>query len=696
MLGVPRPQPVAAAGPGVSATIDTEVQAAADAGPVRVLVELTAATPSTTTSDHPRSLTNWRDLVAAQDRVARHAVATNRASTVRRFERQPLVALTAERSQLAAIAAEPSVRRIRLDRVRHADLAQSVPMVGAPPTWALGSDGSGQAVAILDTGIDKNHPFLAGKVISEACFSSTTSSSTSVCPGGSGFSAAPNSARPCPVVTVGNLCDHGTHVAGIVAGSSGPSTAPSGVAPGAKIVAIQVFSRFNADIVCGVGRSPCVSAWDSDIIAGLEYVSGLQGTLGVNIAAANLSLGGSPTVPGTCNTEPHKPAIDVLAAQGIATVVASGNAGNKNGVSSPACISTAISVGASSDTSSSVPSFSNSAPSLKLLGPGANIRSSIPGGEYASYNGTSMATPHVAAAFALLRSTYPTLGVSELLSMLRSTGTMVLDTANDVATPRIRVDTAMRPPRYIPLDPARVLDTRDGTGAPATRLGPNSSITVQLAGRGGIPTTGATAVALNLAAINPTQTSFITAYPTGTTKPLASNLNLTPGLTTPNLVIAKLGANGTITLYNNSGTVDLIADITGWYDTGGATTTGARYLPLDPTRVLDTRDGTGAPATRLGPNSSITVQLTGRGGIPTTGATAVALNLAAINPTQTSFITAYPTGTTKPLASNLNLTPGLTTPNLVIAKLGANGTITLYNNSGTVDLIADITGWVQD
>ena len=118
------------------------------------------------------------------------------------------------------------------------------------------------------------------------------------------------------------------------------------------------------------------------------------------------------------------------------------------------------------------------------------------------------------------------------------------------------------------------------------------------------------------------------------------------------------------------------------------------FASLAPARVLDTRDGTGAARTPVAPLGSIAVQITGRGGVPTTGVAAVALNITATAPTQAGYITAYANGGTQPTASNLNFTAGQTIPNLVIVPVGADGRIRLFNGSGgTVNLIADVAGY---
>jgi len=340
------------------------------------------------------------------------------------------------------------------DKLERPFLAESIPLVQADQVWAGGFagspyDGSGTVVAILDTGVDKNHPFIgAGKVVEEACFSSNdlALSATSVCPGGATSSFAAGSGLPCDLAVVG--CEHGTHVAGIAAGDgqAGAVAVFSGVAKGANVMAVQVFSRFDDPNACSPSPSPCVLAFVSDIMAGLQRVYDLRATH--NFAAVNMSLGGGGS-PTFCDTDPRKPIIDLLRAANIATVISSGNSGFTNMVSSPACISSAVSVGSTDDgslgtTADQVSPFSNSALFLSLLAPGRWINSSIPGGTFTDFSGTSMAAPHVAGAFAILKQAGPNLSVSQMLSALQNTGLAVLDARNSISTPRIRILAAIQ------------------------------------------------------------------------------------------------------------------------------------------------------------------------------------------------------------------------------------------------------------
>lgn len=359
---------------------------------------------------------------------------------VKAFESIGGFALRADALDILTLAEDPEVAAVSEDIAYPPALLQSVPLTGAVAGAYGDYTGAGQVVAVLDTGVDKAHPMLAGKVVSEACYSTsnTTSGVASLCPGGVTASTAAGSAVPCNSGTWGSGCQHGTHVAGIAAGNGGGYT---GVAKNAQVIAVQVFSGFPASS-CG-GTSPCVLAYTSDIIRGLERVYALRTSYAV--AAANLSLGGG-NYTANCDGDAAKPAIDNLRATGIATVVASGNNGYTTGISSPACVSSAVSVGATCDAGGSycsaldaVAAYSNSAAFLSLLAPGSAITSAVPNSGYATWHGTSMATPHVAGAWAVLKEARPTAGVTEVLNALRTTGRSVIDARNGLTMPRIQV-----------------------------------------------------------------------------------------------------------------------------------------------------------------------------------------------------------------------------------------------------------------
>ena len=236
--------------------------------------------------------------------------------------------------------------------------------------------------------------------------------------------------------------------------------------------------------------------------------------------------------------------------------------------------------------------------------------------------------------------------------------------------------------RYTPVTPARILDTRS-----TSKLGPAGIVGLQVTGQGGVPASGVSAVVLNVTATEPTATSFLTAWPAGEARPMASNLNYGPGQAVPNLVVVKVGAGGRVDLYNHAGSTHVVVDVAGWYGTE-AVGAGGTFTPVAPARLLDSRTGV-----KVGPGATLALQVTGRGGVPASGVSAVVLNVTATEPTALSFLTAWPAGEARPLASNLNYGPGQTVPNLVVVKVGAGGVVSLYNSSGSTHVVADVAGW---
>ncbi len=282
-----------------------------------------------------------------------------------------------------------------------------------------------------------------------------------------------------------------------------------------------------------------------------------------------------------------------------------------------------------------------------------------------------------------------------------------------------------------PLAPARILDTRAGIGRAAGAVQPgdgrsaSTSTAVRAAeavnhevtvvGRGGVPTTGVSAVLLNVTAVVPTEPGFLTVYPKlarGARNPTnfdelwddqssfvagyprSSNINFRAGEIVPNLVLAPVGAGGKVRLDNFAGTVDVVADVVGWFDAGEPT--GDGFVGVTPSRLLDTRDGTGGIGGRFASGDHRDLAVAGRGGVPN-DATAVVVNVTAVDPGSNGFVTVWPTGSPMPIASSLNTAPARTRPNLVVAKLGTNGAISLYAYAdfGGTDLAVDVVGYFR-
>ncbi len=249
---------------------------------------------------------------------------------------------------------------------------------------------------------------------------------------------------------------------------------------------------------------------------------------------------------------------------------------------------------------------------------------------------------------------------------------------------------------YNPLPPSRILDTRDGTGGvPAQPLGQGQTLDVQVGGRGNVPTT-ATAAVLNVTVTGTTAASYLTVFPAGATRPVASNLNWVAGQTIPNLVEVGLSTSGQVTVYNAVGSVHVIFDVAGYVATNLPAGQGL-YNPLVPARVLDTRDGTGGvPMGPVGSGATVNLQVLGAGGVPTNGVSGVVLNVTVTGPTAASYLTVYPSDQSRPIVSNLNFVGQETIPNRVIVKVSPIGTVSFYNALGSVHVIADVGGWFTD
>lgn len=390
-------------------------------------------------------------IESAQNTLLLNVHGLEKEDVVHTFKYIPFMTVYATEEQISNFQNNDLVVSINEDTLLKPTLDESLPIIRAPEVWNKGYTGSGYTVAILDTGVYSSHPMLSGKVVSEACYSTNydndglgydteSNDSYSICPGNATSSITVGSANTYNTCDsdsfVGIDCgEHGTHVAGIAAGSG----SPNGVAKGSNIIAINVFSYFNQDSTYG----QTLLAWDSDIIAGLERVYELRNDY--NIASVNMSLGGGGyTSSGYCdsNFTSMKAAVDMLNSEGIAVIASSGNSGYTNAISFPSCISSVISVGSVEDgsygtTADEVSSFSNSASFLDLLAPGEAITSSIPTSTLGVKQGTSMAAPHVAGAWAVLKQWYPTASVSTILGYLKNNGVSVTDSRNSITTPRI-------------------------------------------------------------------------------------------------------------------------------------------------------------------------------------------------------------------------------------------------------------------
>jgi subtilisin family serine protease len=213
-------------------------------GWVRVLVELklpSRAVPEASLRNLTAVLAQRQVIGARRERLLKK-LPPGTYRLLREYLTIPYVAIDVTASSAAILADSASdIERVLPDALARPDLADSAPLVQADQAWSVGYDGAGVAVGIVDTGVDATHPFLAGKVASEACYSSTVAGlSESLCPNRLAEQHGKGAAAPCPF----DDCFHGTHVAGVAAGDGrGAGQSFSGVARGAKVLAVQAFSR---------------------------------------------------------------------------------------------------------------------------------------------------------------------------------------------------------------------------------------------------------------------------------------------------------------------------------------------------------------------------------------------------------------------------------------------------------------------
>ncbi|MGH7778191.1 MAG: hypothetical protein ACREPI_13600, partial [Candidatus Dormibacterales bacterium] len=248
---------------------------------------------------------------------------------------------------------------------------------------------------------------------------------------------------------------------------------------------------------------------------------------------------------------------------------------------------------------------------------------------------------------------------------------------------------------YRPITPARILDTRSGTGTGGT-VGPvaaGGTLALQVTGADGVASANVTAVAVNITATGESSAGLITAYPDGSPRPPISNLDYTTGTTVANLVIVPVGADGKIDLYNaSSGTTQLIGDVFGYFTSDASAAGDTTYTPITATRFLDTRVGTGAPKAPLRDGKALVLQIGGAHGVPS-GVAAVAINLTAVNESGDGFLEAYADGTGRPGVSNLQFTK-LATADMAIVPVGTDGKIDIYDGeAASTDVIGDVSGY---
>ncbi len=330
---------------------------------------------------------------------------------------------------LLKLLSDPRVLRIDVDVPGAMATAESSPVIRANELQSRGITGAGVKVAVLDTGVDTQHPDLSDDLIDQQCFC-TNADGSGCCPNGATSQSGPGAAEDAQ--------GHGTNVAGIITGRGG--IAPEGIAPDAKLIAIRVLDAQGT------------ASGTAQVLSALDWIM----TAHPDTRAVNLSLVYNP-FPGTCDnaasfTQAFAQAIGRMRSMGMLVFASSGNNGLVGQIGLPACISTAVAVGATYDANvgsisfgcsdattdtDQVACFSNSSSAVDLLAPGAAITSTGMGGGIVTFIGTSQASPHAAAVAALLFQANPGLTPDAAEALMKNTGLSVTDPKSGITTPRI-------------------------------------------------------------------------------------------------------------------------------------------------------------------------------------------------------------------------------------------------------------------
>ncbi len=344
---------------------------------------------------------------------------------IHRFKSVPGLALRVKSAgALYYLASMPEIQRIDLDVGGRGGLDQSRPWINADQAHSDGFTGWGRTVAVLDSGIDSDHPDLMDALVYEHCYCYNPDGHG--CPDGNSEQDGSGSAE--------DDHGHGTHVTGIITGNG--NIAPLGIAPDTKIVAVKMLDKNNSFYS------------SSDIVAALDWIYNNR----PDVDVVNMSLYTYDKFSGYCDetyawTINLATAINNLRSIGILCISIAGNDSLAGKMTAPGCISSVIAVGATYDNQDSVANFSNSDEPLDIFAPGVSINSTAMGGGSTTFSGTSMAAPHVTAATAMLRQKNPNLLPSEMELALETSPVSITD-PNGITRPRLDVVAALAEVEY--------------------------------------------------------------------------------------------------------------------------------------------------------------------------------------------------------------------------------------------------------
>lgn len=284
-----------------------------------------------------------------------------------------------------------------------------------------------------------------------------------------------------------------------------------------------------------------------------------------------------------------------------------------------------------------------------------------------------------------------------LCALLASVGLVVAVTSSRTST--ASADTGGGTAgEYHPIAYARIVNTTNGLGtctlSPCDKIPAAGTLTIQVAGKGGVPTSGVSAVVLNVTTLNVAGNGYANVYAHGASKPDGRSLTLTTGTTMSNVAITGVSSDGEVDIYASQAT-DVLVDVSGWYDTPDAGS-GSGFYPLNGPRILDTRNGTGictpSPCASIPSGGTLTLQVGGQGGVPASGVSAVALTVTELNSTTSGFVQVWPAGGTQPVGRNLSYN-GTGVSELSVTPLSAAGQVSIYSSSSSINVLVDVAGY---
>lgn len=575
-----------------------------------------------------------------------------------------------DKAALARLKANRSVVRIQAETLMPRAMSDVQTIVGTGALNTAGFNGTNRVVVVLDTGIAHTNPDITSAVIGEACFSIATDCG--------GTTSQIGGAAAQHGTTSMSGWDHGTLTAAEIASRN---AGLPGTSRGVGLVVVKVSDPAGA---CG----HCF--YDTPVLNGLNWVNSQiqangtwQGT-GKPVDAISMSIGGG-NFAGYCDSNVHKAPIDNMLAKGVPTIIAAGNEGNAGGIGTPGCISSAVTIGATTKTDG-IASFTNRGPALDFYAPGVNINTPhTVQHTVVSVSGTSMSTPVFAGMLSSLAQKFPTASKTQLLDRLKRTG--------------VNIDGRVRPnasavtldAKFVPISPKRILDS-DWYGARVNSgyWGTGNAMAVL-----GTQPSQVAAVQLNVTVVGPTGGGYLNVWQGGISAPAVSMLQAAAGTTVPLSVTVKpnQSSGDSWMNWNGSGDTRVLVDLVGYWP--NVTLDNPYNAIVSPGRIGDSRYNIGGMGTiGLAPGGVFNLQVSGQGGVVPNNVDSAMLNITALGASQAGLLAVVPSGAAWNGTSNINFDAYETIAGQVFSKLGSNGKVAIVNGGPSyVHVIVDVHGY---